>query len=91
MTPINDILNRIPKDQEEKKILDGLKRQAPVSLQFAERIFDIAKQIGQPLERRFEDTMTWQIYHTPDAKNGLAHARSGKMGKCTFTGEIQYR
>lgn len=87
--PIAEILTKTASDREEKKLLDTLKKQAPISLQFAERIFDQAKILAPMLERRFEDTLTWRIYHTPDAKNGLEHVHLGKMGKPRFVGKMQ--
>lgn len=86
--PLNEILVRTPSDREEKMLLASLKRQAPLSLQFAERIFDHARILPPLLERRFEDTLTWRIYHSPDAAAGLGHAHAGKMGKVNFSGNF---
>ena len=87
LSPVTEILARTPSSDEESRLIAPLRQRAPHSLLFAERIADHADLLPPDMERRFEDTLTWQIYHTPDAERGLGHVRAGKLGKPHFTGE----
>ena len=86
--PLREILAEEPSDPVEKREFHALARRAPVSLEFAERIFEAAGALPPGLERRFEDSLTWQIYQTGDAKLGLERAIQGTVAKIPSTGKL---
>lgn len=75
---------------EERRMFDRLTRRSATSLEFAERIFEQAGVLNRPMERRFEDVLTWLVYQMPDAEIGLERARSGKIGRTPFVSKFVF-